>query len=62
MAVVPQAKDYEVSKSFLLFWNKHAKDKRFLKHFGMTPLAGLKKGRTFYISPKEILQLLAERK
>jgi hypothetical protein len=62
LAVVPQAKDYAVSKSFLLFWNEHAKDKRFLKHFGMTPIEPMKKGRAFYISPKEILQLLVERK
>ncbi len=61
-AVVSQAKDYEVSKSFLLFWNEHTKDKRFLKHFGITPLANVKNGRTFYISPKEILQSLSERK
>lgn len=62
IAVVPQAKDYEVSKSFLLFWNDHAKDMRFLKHFGITPLAKVKKGLAFYISPKEILQSLSERK
>jgi len=62
MAVVPQAKDYAVSKSFLLFWNKHAKDKRFLKQFGMTPLETIKKDRSFYISPKEILKSLSERK
>ncbi len=62
MAIVPQAKNYEVSKSFFMFWNEHAKDKRFLKHFGMTPLASLTKGRTFYISPKEILKSLSKRK
>lgn len=62
IAVVPQAKDYEVSKSFLLFWNEHAMDKRFLKQFGITPLAKVKKGQAFYISPKEILPSLSERK
>jgi ABC-type Fe3+ transport system substrate-binding protein len=61
-AIVSQAKDYEVSKSFLLFWNEHAIDKRFLKQFGITPLAKVKKGRAFYISPKEILTSLSKRK
>jgi hypothetical protein len=62
MAIVPQAKDYAVSKSFLLFWNEHAKNKRFLKQFGMTPLETMKKHPSFYISPKEILKSLSERK
>jgi len=61
-AIVSQAKDYEVSKSFLLFWNDHTKDKRFLKQFGISPLAKVKKGRAFYISPKEILTSLSKRK
>ena len=61
MAVVPQAKNYAVTKSFLLFWHEKANSSRFLKHFGMTALNRIKKGKGFYISPEEILALLSKR-
>ena len=61
MAVVPQAKNYAVTKSFLLFWNEKANSSRFLKHIGMTALGRIKKGKGFYISPEEILALLSKR-
>ncbi len=61
VAVVPQAKNYAVTKSFLLFWNKNANSSKFLQHFGMTALDRIKKGKGFYISPEEILALLSKR-
>jgi hypothetical protein len=61
VAVVPQAKNYAVTKSFLLFWNEKAKSPRFLQYFGMTSLRRIKKGKGFYISPEEILALLSKR-
>lgn len=59
VAIVPQAKNYEVTKSFLLFWNENAANNRFLYRFGMKPLVHYKKGMGFYISPVEILELLS---
>ena len=59
MAVVPQAKNYAMTKLFLLFWNEKANSFKFLKHFGMTDLNRIKKGKGFYISPVEILELLS---
>ena len=61
MAVVPQAKNYAMTKLFLLFWNEKANSSKFLKHFGMTDLNRIKKGKGFYISPEEILDLLSKR-
>lgn len=61
MAVVPQAKNYAMTKLFLLFWNEKANSFKFLKHFGMTDLNRIKKGKGFYISPEEILDLLSKR-
>ena len=61
VAVVPQAKNYAVTKSFLLFWNENANSSKFLQHFGMTALDRIKKGKGFYISPEEILALLSKR-
>jgi hypothetical protein len=61
MAVVPQAKNYAMTKSFLLFWNEKANSSKFLKHFGMTALRRIKKGKGFYISPEQILALLSKR-
>jgi hypothetical protein len=61
MAVVPQAKNYAMTKSFLLFWNEKANSSKFLQHFGMTALGRIKKGKGFYISPEEILALLSKR-
>ena len=61
MAVVPQAKNYAMTKSFLLFWNENANSSKFLQHFGMTALGRIKKGKGFYISPEEILALLSKR-
>jgi hypothetical protein len=61
IAVVPQAKNYAMTKSFLLFWNEKANSSKFLKHFGMTALNRIKKGKGFYISPEEILDLLSKR-
>ena len=61
MAVVPQAKNYAMTKSFLLFWNEKANSSKFLQHFGMTALVRIKKGKGFYISPEEILALLSKR-
>ncbi len=61
VAVVPQAKNYAVTKSFLLFWNEKANSSKFLQHFGMTALGRIKKGKGFYISPEEILALLSKR-
>ena len=61
IAVVPQAKNYAMTKSFLLFWNEKANSYRFLQHFGMTALGRIKKGKGFYISPEEILALLSKR-
>jgi hypothetical protein len=59
VAVVPQARNYEMTKSFLLFWNEKATNKQFLRKFGMKPLIPYKKGMGFYISPIEILDLLS---
>lgn len=61
IAVVPQAKNYAMTKSFLLFWNEKANSSKFLKYFGMTSLGRIKKGKGFYISPEEILALLSKR-
>ena len=61
IAVVPQAKNYAMTKSFLLFWNEKANSSKFLQHFGMTALGRIKKGKGFYISPEEILALLSKR-
>ena len=61
IAVVPQAKNYAMTKSFLLFWNEKANSSKFLKYFGMTSLGRIKKGKGFYISPEEILTLLSKR-
>jgi hypothetical protein len=61
VAVVTQAKNYAVTKSFLLFWDKNANSSKFLQHFGMTALGRIKKGKGFYISPEEILALLSKR-
>ena len=61
MAVVPQAKNYAMTKSFLLFWNENANSSKFLQHFGMNALDRIKKGKGFYISPEEILALLSKR-
>ena len=61
IAVVPQAKNYAMTKSFLLFWNEKANSSKFLQHFGMTALGRIKKGKGFYISPEEILTLLSKR-
>lgn len=61
MAVVPQAKNYAMTKSFLLFWNEKANSSRFLQHFGMTSMGRINKGKGFYISPEEILALLSKR-
>lgn len=59
VSIVPQAKNYEMSKSFLLFWNENAANNRFLYRFGIKPLVHYKKGMGFYISPVEILELLS---
>jgi hypothetical protein len=61
VAVVPQAKNYAMTKSFLLFWNEKANRSKFLQHFGMTALGRIKKGKGFYLSPEEILGLLSKR-
>jgi len=61
IAVVPQAKNYAMTKSFLLFWNEKANSSKFLQHFGITALGRIKKGKGFYISPEEILALLSKR-
>ncbi len=60
VAIVPQARNYEMTKSFLLFWNEKASYKQFLRRFGMKALIPYKKGMGFYISPKEILELLSQ--
>ncbi len=60
IAIVPQAKNYEMTKSFLLFWNENAANNRFLYRFGIKPLVPYKKGMGFYISPVEILELLSK--
>ena len=59
IAIIPQARNYEMTKSFLLFWNKNASNNRFLYRFGIKPLMPYKKGMAFYISPVEILELLS---
>lgn len=59
VAIVPQAKNYEMTKSFLLFWNENASKNRFLYRFGIKPLVHYKKGMGLYISPVEILELLS---
>ena len=60
IAIVPQAKNYEMTKTFLLFWNENAANNRFLYRFGIKPLVHYKKGMGFYISPVEILELLSK--
>lgn len=59
VAIVPQARNYEMTKSFLLFWNEKATNKQFLRRFGIKALIPYKKGMGFYISPTEILELLS---
>jgi len=60
MAIVPQARDYALSKAFVVYWNENALDKSFLRHFGMTALPKEKKKQGFYIAPKEIFNLLSK--
>jgi hypothetical protein len=59
VAIVPQARNYEMTKSFLLFWNEKATSNQFLRRFGIKAMNPYKKGMGFYISPTEILALLS---